>query len=903
MADPSIFRHYQIVQDAGGTNVELARNSEQVAVLAFDRDRCEFVNCHVLLHPLDNRTSFEQACKALQRDGHPLFARLLDYGEDDGNPFYITGNVDGETLRTYFQRQQDLPVWLAVMIAGRALDSALALAERGDFLMENALDTFRIVQVGSSALQVIAADYRVVERAGKNKARLVKANFERQGNFLRAFLQEKAGGGSGPVLPETLVTSMDFAELLGAVLGGGGPELVDAMSEVRTALRKLIPDHLAGEIPTTHKPRALIAPLLASYQDVARAVVNLVRIQSQRLDMSNPYAMRGTLTRAGRPVMVEQVPPAHLAGRTVLDFLLAAQKAGKKRDINALLGVPLVNDIKTGITCMAEDIVEGIALSELLATRGSLLVNETYLVLAGLDAALTQLEASRLPTRKLRLEDVLLITGVAREDARSARLLEAKLNEWPSFHIMLRAHPTLASMSGRGLDAGVFMPPALTGNTNLWHGGWLACVAKFLLGTVTSDSATQREREGVLSLVADELGRARDGSPSTRSDFLARFARIIQHYDQVQSVPITVIPPSAQTGKKAGIGKSATRPMGASLPPATDMPAAKETPALPPVRETPAAEARPSVPLQPIAPATSQPLVTTAPAPTTVTTAAPSVPLQPGRPAVLPEPVVARALTSPLAAPASPEDPEGEKPTIGFAELLFQGGSESGPPPAPVHQQVVWGVGASAQMESGEVGGWDDEPADDIPGWLKTFVFIGGSLVLGAMIAHLRGEALWQQNRPVPVVAPTVVPAPAPSTPAKPSTTAAPATTAKPKTASTPTRLPVSGPPPSSTKPKARETPPATGTVAAGSTPSPAPAKPEPAPAPKPVVPASPPAPKPPVQVETPPVPVRRALEVPDDPLPSTPGGIQLSPGAPGKLPLPETSPPVPPAEGSGSVR
>jgi hypothetical protein len=369
--------------------VELSRNTEQVAVLAFDRERLEFVNCHVLLQPLDNRTSFEQACKTLQREGHPLFARLLDYGEDDGNPFYITGSVDGETLRTYFQRQQDIPVWLAVMIAGRALDSAIALAARGDYLLENALEVFRIVQVGGSALQVIAADYRVVERSGKNKSRLVKSNFERQGKFLRAFLQEKAGGSSGPALPENLVPAMDFAELLGAVLGSGGPELTASMTDVRGALRKLIPDHLASEIPTIHKPRALIAPLLASYQDVARAVVNLVRIQSQRLDMSNPYAMRGTLTRAGRPVMVEQIPPAHLAGRSVLDFLLAAQKACKKRDITALLGVPLVNEIKTGINCVAEDIVEGISLADLLASRGSLLVNETYLVLAGLDAALS----------------------------------------------------------------------------------------------------------------------------------------------------------------------------------------------------------------------------------------------------------------------------------------------------------------------------------------------------------------------------------------------------------------------------------------------------------------------------------------------------------------------------------
>ena len=723
-------------------------------MLAFDQDRLEFVNCHVLLQPLDNRTAFEQACKTLQRDGHPLFARMLDYGEDDGNPYYITGNIDGESLNAYFQRQSELPVWLAVMLAGRALDSATALAERGDYLCENALETFRVFQTGATTLQVCAADYRVVDRPGKNKGRLVKANFERQGKFLRAFLQEKAGGGSGPTLPETLVNAMDFSELLGAVLGSGGPGLVDAMIEVRQALRKLIPDHLASEIPTTHKPRALVAPLLASYQDVARAVVNLVRIQSQRLDMSNPYAMRGTLTRAGRPVMVEQVPPPNLAGRAVLDFLQAAQKLGRRREINALLGVPMVNEIKGGISCVAEEIVEGIPLTDLLAERSSLQVNETYLVLAGLDAALAQLETSRLPTKKLRLEDILLLTGFAKDDARTARLLTAKITEWPSFRIMLRAHPTLASMTGRGTDPGELLPPPLPGAAQIWHGGWLACVARFLLGN-PSESGPQREREGILNLITEELAKARDGSPTSRPDFLARYARIIQHYDLVQSVPITVIPPSQQTKS------TATRPLvtQGGVAPLMQPPEPKKPEPAPQAAVVAKVSEPEPEPQKAVLPLPREPL----PPLTSTPQAAPSR-FEPVGP-----------LTSPIAAALSggaamPVPPEGEgRPTIGFAELLFQGGS-SGPPPAPVHQQVAaWGSGASAQMESGEVGGWELEAQEEIPQWLKAAVFFGGSLVAGAVLAHITGDALWEQRSPpsktvpAPVVAPTL---PAPNKPA-----------------------------------------------------------------------------------------------------------------------------------------
>ncbi len=740
MAEPSIFRNYQIVQDAGGNNVELHRNQEQVAVLAFDRDRFEFTNCHVLLQPLDNRTNFESACKTLQRDGHPLFARMLDFGEDDGNPFYITSTVDGETLGAYLNRQTDIPVWLAVMIAGRGLDSAIALAERGDFLLDNALDAFRVCQVGISSLQVLVSDYRVVERTGKNKGRLVKANFERQANFLRAFLQEKSGGASGPTLPESPVPSVDFAELLGAVLGSGGPGLIEAMAEVRAALRKLVPDHLAGEVPTPHKPRSLLAPLLASYQDVARAVVNVVRIQSQRLDMANPYAMKGTLTRAGRQVTVEEVPGAHLAGRSVLDFLLAAQKLGRKREVTALLSVPLVNEVKAGITCMAEDTVDGITVTELLAERRSLQVNEAYLVLAGLDAALAQLETSRLNTRKLRLEDIILLTGFAKEDTRSARLLGAKLTEWPSFKIMLRAHPTLAAMAGRGTDPAVLLPPALPGATNIWHGGWLASVAKFLLDS-PADSSQNHELEGITNLLNEEIAKARDGSPANRADFLSRYARVIQHYDLVQAVPITIIAP-AQSSKKS-VGKAPLRTLGAG----SQTQGKKGDP----LAKVPAVVSTPSAPIVPLA----QPApVAEAPPPAEESPARPSAPL---------------AFANPIGAALMGGLPTGEaekRPTIGFAELLFQGGAtgagdESSPAP------TLWGGGASAGMESGHVGDWADGPDENIPIWLKAAVFLGGSMVAGAGLAHLTGQALWQQemphNTPPPAVTPAVPPAkPAP---------------------------------------------------------------------------------------------------------------------------------------------
>jgi len=688
MPDPSQFRHYQIVQDADGNNVELVRNAEQVAVLAFDTQRLEYVHCHVLLEPLANRGAFEDACRKVQRAGHPAMARVIEYGEDEGNPFYITSNIDGESLRTFLMRLTDMPCWLAVMLACRSLETAVAVAERGDFLTDQPLDHFRVVQTGPQTVQVLAADLRVLDNGGAKK-RALKSGFEKQAKFLKAFLLEQAGGKV--TLPDHPVPAPEFMELLGACLLNTGPGVTVAIRDLKNQLLKLSPEHLSGEIPTAQKPRALLAPLLASYQDVARGVVNLVRIQSQRLDMANPYSMRGTLTKAGRGVLIEQVPPARVCCPQVLSADQAALKVTKKRENTALITVALVNEAE-GTTCLVEEVAEGISLADLLKERRSLETQEAYLVLAGLDTPLTQLDAANLTIGKLRLEDIFLLTGLPREDARCAKLLVSKLNEWPAFNLVVRAHPTLASMVGRGTDPAVLLPQVAIKSDTLWHGGWLAALTKLLIGLespvgVQAElSGNSRERETVARLLDEEIAKVFDGKPGTRGDFLARYARVIQHHDLVKpSTELSVTADMDRIQPKSR-GKSATRSVSAPL----------------------------------------------------------------NRDAV---PPVAGALTSGSIV-ASPETN-----SIGFAELLFRsGGGEPAPPDSPDWAKAA--AGAPPTLPEYLL------PSDEVPQWLKTAVFIGGSMILGAFCAHLSGKALWLKkqdelkNAPAAIAVPKQAPTP-----------------------------------------------------------------------------------------------------------------------------------------------
>lgn len=696
MSEPSQFRHYQIIQDADGNNVELVRDGGQVAVQAFDMQRLEYVHCHVLLEPLANRSAFDDVCRTLQARGHPALARMIEFGEDEGNPFYITSNVDGELLRPYLTRMQELPGWLALMIACRAMETAVAVCERGDFLTESPLDSFRIVQTGPQAVQVLAADFRVLENPARKK-QAVKTGFDKQAKFLRAFLMEQGGG---PTLPDQSLPAADFSELLGACLASAGVGVIAAMRELRTTLRKLTPEHLSGEIPTAQKPRALLAPLLAGYQEVARGLVNLVRIQSQRLDMANPYSMRGTLTKTGRAVLIEQVPPGRIACPRVKEVDDSALKATKQRDNSGLVTVALVNEADE-VTCLAEEIVEGISLADLMRERRWIDVQEAYLVLAGLDAALGQFEHSGLPATKLRLEDIFLLTGFAREDSRSTKLLVSRLNEWPAFNVIVRAHPTLAAMAGRGTDPGVLLPPAKTKPSTAWHAGWLAALAKFLLGlespvgTLADPQGGARERETVARLLDDEIAKVAEAKPAQRSDFLARYARVIQHYDlakpaaeapKPKAMPAAAAPVVAKSGTEAAISLE-LKPRQKTIP--VSKTAAISTPA--PKRE-------------------------------------------------LSAPLNTQIAVTPLTSGGATRVGSGDDSHVGFAELLFRNaGNEPTPPDAPDWARAA--ANAPPTLPAHLI------PRDDVPAWLKAAVFVGGSMVLGAIFAHFSGEALWQKRR------------------------------------------------------------------------------------------------------------------------------------------------------------
>lgn len=536
MATPSQFRQYLIAQDEEGNNIEVTRSSTQVGVLAFDVERQVFVHCHVVLEPLKNRRAFEDRGRKILEQPHRSRVRLFEFGEDDGNAFYITENADGESLRSYLASQSVIPVWLAMRLTVQVLEGMNSLLEVGCPLPELPLKAMRVWQCGPCSIKAVVANYPMTEE-GSNaslKGKQAKLFFVEESRKLEVFFTESRQ--QGKLGGEPMLEAARFSELLSGMLKGFTPEAKSSYKDIVAIFETSTPLPPAGELPTSLSPRPLLASFLKDSQTVARSFTPQVRIQSQKLDLVNPYVLRGTLIKSGQQILLEQVPPERMTGQSCRESWRAMLNLSKSGRFPNLLPVLFLQENADG-EGMGEPTVEGISLCEFLENRRALDPYEIHLLLTNLNTALASLEDSQQNTSRLRLEDIYLFTGSGIGRAEMAGLAKLNLAEWPNFSIVLRSHPCLHGMSGRGSNPAALLPSVPVkkkGVEPLWHGGWLASLSCMLLGLSAGVAAHQRtgipELDAIISLLDEEMKRARKGQPSPRAWFLSRFAQELENY-------------------------------------------------------------------------------------------------------------------------------------------------------------------------------------------------------------------------------------------------------------------------------------------------------------------------------------------------------------------------------------
>jgi hypothetical protein len=266
-----------------------------------------------------------------------------------------------------------------------------------------------------------------------------------------------------------------------------------------------------------------------------------------------------------------------------------------------------------------------------------------------------------------------------------------KLTDWPAFSIMLRAHPTLASMAGRGTDPALLLSASRRSDASRsWDAAWLSAVGRFLLaleplpGAVTETPGTGREIELVAGLLDEEIAKSRDGMRTKRGEFLARYARLVHHHDLVKPVesipsgPLEPVKPRLVRSRTAGLQQIQATPM----------------------------------PKDPVS--------------------------------LIADPPLMSALTD--GGPST-----GERPSVGFAELLFRGTSVTTPVSGPDWAKTAADAPPTIHADEALL-----PPDEFVPFWLRAAVFLGGSMIAGAMLAHFSGDAMWQQKAEVSGPQPSV---------------------------------------------------------------------------------------------------------------------------------------------------
>jgi TPR repeat protein len=247
-------------------------------------------------------------------------------------------------------------------------------------------------------------------------------------------------------------------------------------------------------------------------------------------------------------------------------------------------------------------------------------------------------------------------------------------------------------MAGRGTDPAVLLPVEPTTSEEaepIWHGGWMAALGCFLAGMFDADAARHEtgipETDSVHRLLEEEVRRARDGSPAKRASFLAKYARVLQQFDVAKPV---------RTGALwTEVSGSPAQSAAASAPQAVEGS----------VRLTAPEGGPPPEGLRPLS--------------------------------RLPE--KRPPLTTPLPQQAA------QKHTIGFAEALIRQTQVHDPAEDYEHGGLRPIRGRMQHIPESE-SSWRPMH-EESSFWFRFGLFLFGSLLLGAVLAHLSGRALWQE--------------------------------------------------------------------------------------------------------------------------------------------------------------
>src|ERR1700757_3665658 len=132
---PLLYAHFEVEVNPDGFPVILGSGAMAVTYRARDTVLNSVVALKVIGRKLAEnpmaRTRFLREARAAAQIHHPNVARVIHYGEQDGECFYAMELVEGETLEARVQRDGPLPLSVALEIVEQTARGLAAGEERG----------------------------------------------------------------------------------------------------------------------------------------------------------------------------------------------------------------------------------------------------------------------------------------------------------------------------------------------------------------------------------------------------------------------------------------------------------------------------------------------------------------------------------------------------------------------------------------------------------------------------------------------------------------------------------------------------------------------------------------------------------------------------------------------------
>jgi serine/threonine protein kinase/Flp pilus assembly protein TadD len=255
------YAHFEVEVGADGMPVELGAGAMAVTYRAWDTVlnsvvALKVINRKVAENPAA-RSRFLREARAAAQIHHPNVARVIHYGEQDGECFYAMELVEGETLEGCVRRDGSMPVSLALEVIEQVTRALAAAQVCGVVHRDLKPSNIMIESDASESLMVKVIDYGV--------AKVMTAPAETDASQIRtgfigtpAFASPEQFGEAGRSRTDARSDIYSLGVTLWYLLCGRTPFAGRTLEEIRVKQTTALPLH---QLRNTHVPRQVIALL------------------------------------------------------------------------------------------------------------------------------------------------------------------------------------------------------------------------------------------------------------------------------------------------------------------------------------------------------------------------------------------------------------------------------------------------------------------------------------------------------------------------------------------------------------------------------------------------------------------------------------------------------------------